>query len=369
AEAARLDAYTSFDSVIEKRVLPRAPELGRRAERMFLDGDENSRGIKHALDLRLRGAELDQVYRATLGQLDRCQALLKVAVSPMTVAITTATVVAREGIEAVVILAALLAGLRGQENVRQRKWVINGVWTSLLFIAITFWVSRTVIKSLSGYGEKLEAVVSILAVCVLLMVTNWIFHKVYWTKWNANLRRLTRAVEQKSSVRWECIGLIGVGFLTIYREGFETSLFLQSLILEGGMRAAGIGLAIGAAFIAAVGFAIWGIGARLPYRKLLVVTGLMVVTIFVTFLGSTVRLFQTVGWMPIHPITSLHIPTWVGLWFGIYPSWEGLLIPPAGLLYVGGAWLFTKWKAWRRNAAAAAKLAPVEINRFVMKTN
>lgn len=369
AEAARLDAYTSFDSVVEKRVLPRAPELGRRTERMFLDGDENSRGIKNALDLRLRGPELEQVYRATLAQLDQCQALLKVAVSPMTVAITTATVVAREGIEAVVILAALLAGLRGQENVRQRKWVISGVWTSLVFIGITFWVSRTVISSLSGYGEKLEAVVSILAVGVLLMVTNWIFHKVYWVKWNVNLRRLTRAVEQKSSARWECIGLIGVGFLTVYREGFETSLFLQSLILEGGMRAAGIGLAVGAAFIATVGVAIWGIGARLPYRKLLVVTGLLVVTILVTFLGSTVRLFQTVGWMPIHPITSLHIPTWVGLWFGVYPSWEGLLIPPAGLFYVGAAWLFTKWRAWQRNAAAAAEQAPLEIKRFAMKPN
>jgi high-affinity iron transporter len=76
-----------------------------------------------------------------------------------------------------------------------------------------------------------------------------------------------------------------------------------------------------------------------------VITGFLVVSIMVTFLGSTVRLFQTVGWLPIHPIPSLVFPNWVGLWLGLYPSWEGLLIPPLALVYVGGAWLITKIKS------------------------
>ena len=82
---------------------------------------------------------------------------------------------------------------------------------------------------------------------------------------------------------------------------------------------------------------------------MLIVTGVLVVSIMVTFLGSTVRLFQTVGWMPIHSITWLHIPSWMGLWLGLYPSWEGLLIPPLGLAYVAGAWLWTKWQAHRND--------------------
>ena len=69
----------------------------------------------------------------------------------------------------------------------------------------------------------------------------------------------------------------------------------------------------------------------------------------VTFFGSTVRLFQTVGWLPIHPIPSLTIPSWAGLWLGLYPSWEGLIIPPLALVYVASAWLWVKWSA--RDAA------------------
>jgi high-affinity iron transporter len=90
---------------------------------------------------------------------------------------------------------------------------------------------------------------------------------------------------------------------------------------------------------------------KLPYRKLLVWTGVLVVTILATFLGSTVRLFQTIGWMPIHPIRGLEIPTWMGTWLGVYPSWEGLIIPFLGFAYVGGAWLFVRWQGLRKQAA------------------
>jgi len=96
------------------------------------------------------------------------------------------------------------------------------------------------------------------------------------------------------------------------------------------------------------------IGAKLPYRKLLIVTGILVVTVLVTFLGSTVRLFQTVGWIPVHPIPWLELPPWMGVWLGFYPSWEGILIPWLGVAYVGGAWLFVKWQSRRAQKAILA---------------
>ena len=354
AETGRLDAYTSFDTAIEPRVLPRAPKLGIAAERSFLDGDEAGPGIKTVLDRRLRGPELEAAYQRTLEKVNECASLLKVAVSPATIAFTTSTIVMREGMEAVVILAAILAGLRGVENRRPRRHLVAGAWCAVGASVLTFWLSRTLIKSLVQYGEYLEAIISVLAVVILLIVTNWVFHKVYWVQWNAKLRQLTRAVEAQEGRRWEWLGLVGVGFLTIYREGFETSLFLQSLILEGGVQPVLVGFSIGMAFVGTVGTAVFLIGAKLPYRKLLVITGVLVVSIMVTFIGSTVRLFQTVDWMPIHPIPWLHLPSWAGLWFGLYPSWEGMLIPPLGLVYVAGAWLWTKWQSRRKQAADAA---------------
>jgi high-affinity iron transporter len=351
ADALRLEAYTTFDLEIEARVLPRDPELATRAERSFLDGGHDGPGIKATLDQRAKGAALEAPYERTLKALDECVALLRVGLSPTTVSLTAFTIVLREGLEAVVILAALLAGLRGPENAGSRRQVGIGATAAIIVSAITFILARTVIQSLSRYGETLEAIISILAVVVLLIVTNWVFHKYYWTGWNSRLRELKDKAATQRGQRWESFAMCGVGFLTIYREGFETTLFMQSLILEGGFAASLTGLFAGLAVIGLAGWAIFKWGMKLPYRKLLVWTGVLVVTILATFLGSTVRLFQTIGWMPIHPIRALEIPAWMGTWLGIYPSWEGLVIPMLGFAYVGGAWLFVRWQGLRKQAA------------------
>ncbi|MGC3991365.1 MAG: FTR1 family protein [Chthoniobacteraceae bacterium] len=347
AESQRMEGYTAFDAEIEARVLPRSPDLATRAERSFLDGINGLEGIKALLDRRAPVEELTAGYERALANLDECVALLKVSVSPATIAYTAFSILAREGLEAVIVLAALLAGLRGAENLPVRKGVTRGAWLAVVATLITFVLSRTVIQSLSHYGERLEAVVSLFAVIILLMVTNWVFHKYYWTGWNAKLRQLTRSATSSGAVRWEGFALLGVGFLTVYREGFETTLFMQSLWLEGGGISLWLGVAAGVAFISTLGVLIFHFGMKLPYRRMLVITGLLVVSILVSFTGSAVRLFQISGWLPVHPVHGLELPNWVGLWFGLYPSWEGLLIPPLGLAYVCGAWLYTKWTARR----------------------
>ena len=349
AESQRLDAYTAFDTEIEPRVLPRDPELARKVERAFIDGTPPAElGLKALLDRRAPMDELERAYGQALDGLDGSVGMLKTAVSPGTLSFTAFTIIAREGMEAVVVLAALMAGLRGVEQAGTRRGIASGAWLALGATALTFWLSKTVVQSLAHYGEKLEAVVSIFAVFILFIVTNWVFHKFYWVGWNAKIRSLTKSAQNVDADRWEKLALLGVGFLTVYREGFETALFMQSLILDGNPAAVITGAAIGVVFIALVGGLTFKFGVKLPYRKLLVVTGVLVVSIMVSFLGSTVRLFQTVSWLPVHPVPGLHVPAWAGLWLGLYPSWEGLLIPPLALAWVGGAWAWTKWSSSRK---------------------
>jgi len=358
AEQARVDAYVNFDLEIESRTLPRDPSLAIRAEKTFLDGAMGKPGIKAALDSRVQGEELTAAYQRAFDALDECSALVKVGLSPTAAVISAVLIVSREGLEAVVILAALLAGLRGVENAGIRKRIGIGAWLAIAASVALFAISRTLLQGLSRYGETLEAVISIIAVVILLMVTNWVFHKYYWTGWNARLRDLSKAAQRQQATRWENLALVGVGFMTIFREGFETTLFMQSLILEAGMRPVLIGLAIGGLIIGGVGFAVFSIGAKLPYRKMLVITGFLVIFVLFTFIGSTVRLFQTVGWLSIHPVAGLEFPSWMGVWLGLYPTWEGLLIPFGTFAYVGGMWLWVKLLARREEKQAKAVAQP-----------
>jgi high-affinity iron transporter len=140
AESQRLDAYTAFDTEIEPRVLPRNPALGYASERSFIEGDGANPGIKALLDSRAPMEQLEAAYGRVLGNLDRCMELLKVAVSPTTVGFTAFSIVGREGLEAVVILAALLAGLRGERHAPTRKGIWLGAWLAIVATIITFWV-------------------------------------------------------------------------------------------------------------------------------------------------------------------------------------------------------------------------------------
>jgi high-affinity iron transporter len=356
AEALRLDAYVNFDLELESRAMPRDPGLALAAEKTFLDGAQGQPGIAAALSMRLKGDELTASYQRAFDALDETASLLRVGLSPAAATMNAILIVLREGLEAVVILAALLAGLRGRENAGIRRQIGFGAGLALVATAVLFVLSRYLISGLSRHGETLEVIISIIAVIVLLIVTNWVFHKYYWSGWNAKLRQLSKAALSKQGTGVENLALVGVGFATIFREGFETTLFMQSLILEAGMKPVMNGLAIGGAVIAVMGIGVFYIGAKLPYRKMLVYTGVLVVLVLFTFLGSTARLLQTVGWLPVHPIPGFSLPNWTGIWFGLYPTWEGIIAPSLAFVYVGTAWLWVKFSVKRK----ALRLTPGE---------
>ena len=118
---------------------------------------------------------------------------------------------------------------------------------------------------------------------------NWFFHKVYWTKWigkrNAQRKRVARAAAASSAA--QVLGLVALGFSSVYREGFEVVLFLQSLQLQAGTATVLEGVAIGLAGTAAVGAATFFLQQKLPYKRMLVVTGVMLGVVLVVMVGGS----------------------------------------------------------------------------------
>ena len=278
AEQLRLDAYINFDLEIESRMLPRDPALAIRAEKAFLDGQSGEPGVKAALDARLTGEELTAAYQRALDALEECTALVKVGSFAHRRG-DWRDFHRREGRFGGGGYSGRPAGRAARRRKREdsqayrrRRMAGAGCHGSDLCGLAHAFAGTFPLR-----GRRLEAVISVVAVIVLLIVTNWVFHKYYWTGWNARLRELSKAAQRQQQTRWEGLALVGVGFVTIFREGFETTLFMQSLILEAGMRPVLLGLAIGGLFIGVVGIAVFSIGAKLPYRKMLVITGGLVI--------------------------------------------------------------------------------------------
>jgi high-affinity iron transporter len=223
--------------------------------------------------------------------------------------------------------------------------------------AITWLLAQSLLNVLLPLGERLEAIVSLIAIGVLLLITNWFFHKTYWTghlaSFHARKHQLVKGVVALSI--GQTIGLIVLGFTSIYREGFETVLFLQSLVLEAGSSVVLQGVALGLLGTAAVGVVTFSLQVRLPYKKMLIVTGIFIGAVLLTMVGNTTHVLQAVGWLPIHAVPNLYLPYWMGQWFGLYATWEGLILQVAAGTFVIGSYFLAEYQNKRQRDRHTAK--------------
>lgn len=333
AESARLEAYAIFDFGPEPRLLAFAPDKVARIDGLFW----------HGYDQRIGLAEAQQI----LGDGPT---------APAAVIGNAAVIVFREGLEAVVIMAALLASLVGAYEAYRRPMILGAVVAFVATLA-TGWLAQHILLSFSRFGERLEAVVSLIAIAVLLLITNWFFHKVYWTEC------IGRFHKQKSrllgGVAGQFLGLAVLGFSSVYREGFETVLFLQALILDAGPWIVLQGVALGLAGVAVVGVFTFKLQKRLPYKKMLVWTGILIGAVLLIMVGNTVHVLQAVGWMTITPVQGLTLPYWLGLWFGLFPTWESFGFQLVAAVFVIGSYYLAEYQHKQERAQRSAKRTEV----------
>jgi high-affinity iron transporter len=353
AEQARIEAYAFFELGPEQRLRGLAPELFTRSEGLFWYGAGSNDGLATLLNSRGSPAEI----AATRIALNRALSEAEEAVgtgpkSRATVITNTAIIVFREGLEAVLILAALMASFKGaQRRLRRPMWV--GVGAALAASAATWIVAQTIMTGLARYGEKLSAVVGLVAIGMLLVILNWFFHKTYWTGHLAGLHGKKQALLTTGGVAFAQLLALGtLGFTSVYREGFETVLFVQALVLATDVATVLLGVLIGIAATVLVGFAVFSLERKLPQKKMLMLTGVMVTWVLVVMVGTTVQVMQTVGWLPVSPIAGLRLPYWSGVWFGLYPTWEGVLLQLSAFVFVIGSYLAAEAVRKRRRSRA-----------------
>jgi high-affinity iron transporter len=266
--------------------------------------------------------------------------------SHATAVFNSGMIVFREGLEAILIFAAVTASFLGA-NKSKRRPVAVGAGVAFGATIVTWFVVQAVLDAASPLGPKLEAITGFIAIVVLLVVLNWFVHRVYWTDWIGRHHRRRQKLLTKSGAA-ALLGLVALGFTTVYREGFEVVLFLQNLQLHNGTSTVLEGVAIGLAGTAVVGVLTFWLHHKLPYRRMLILSGAMVAVVLMVMIGGTALTFMDLGWIPRHP-TPFSVPEWIGTWFEVYPYWETIgaqLI--AGALVVGSYVLAEHVKVRRR---------------------
>lgn len=341
-----------------------------RVERAYLDGLEPleprlpadlvrraERAIHLTLRPRLRHGADEAEIEAAFVAVDRAMADLDAALAGGTsfwfAAASSFAIIVREGLEAALLIAAILAWLaRAADGRRHARQVWTGAALGVVASLGTWVAARTVIPVGGASRELVEGITALLAVAVLLYVSHWLFRKTYLHDWKEYLReRVGEAVTTGSS-----LAMAGLAFAVVYREGFETVLFYQALALDAGPGPVMAGFVPGALAIVAIGAGIIRVGLRLPLGRVFAVTNAILLYLAFVFVGKGLYALQEAGLFAPHPLAGVPDHPLAGQLLGIYPIAETLLAQLAFLAALGATWAWY-WRSRRRRAAERAARA------------
>lgn len=245
--------------------------------------------------------------------------------SPTAMVLSTGVLVFREGLEAILVLAAVTAGMVRSNQKDYLRAIPVGAVAAFAATIATWFIVVAIISHIAAPELAIQAATGLLAIVVLLVVMNWFFHKVYWTGWIANhSNRRKKLMESANTSRTAAfLGLALLGFTAIYREGFEVVLFLQDLRLRAGNDLIIKGTLLGLALTAIVAVLTFAAHKRLPYKRMLIITGVLLGVVLLVMVGESVQEMQLAGWLPTSPL-RIAIPDWAGLWFSLFPNIQSL---------------------------------------------
>jgi high-affinity iron transporter len=262
------------------------------------------------------------------------------------------TILAREGLEAVLLVVAL-AGVVSRAGRRDAVVWIHAGWVAALAAgAATWWAAGRLVDLSGARREVIEGVSALLAAAVLFYVSYWLVSKLEAARWQAFLDGRVRSALSQGRMRM----LAALSFVAVYRECFETVLFFQALGAQAGPTGARpilAGAGAGALLLAALAAAVFRFGLRMPLRRFFAASSLLLYGLALVLAGHGIAALQEAAWLPVTPVGSFGVE-----WLGLYPTLEGLAVQ--GVLLLAALAAFVKLSGGLRQARTVPAGAPRE---------
>ena len=238
----------------------------------------------------------------------------------------------REGVEAILVLAAIMAALIKTGRREAMKYIHIGWISAVVLGVITWWVADNLIQVSGASREVTEGFAALLAAAILVYVGFWLHNASHSKRWKKFVEhKVDSAME--SGTLWV---LATVAFIAVYREMFETVLFYQAMWVQidsGSERSFLLGIMAAIAVLVVISVLIYKVGVRLPIRQFFQINAVLLFLLAVIFTGQGIAALQEAG---IVSTSLLNFPRIELL--GVYPTAQSLglqllvLILGAGLL-------------------------------------
>lgn len=314
-----------------------------------IDGKLHAGIEKDMLDYRQllkQNVSADQV-QAAAGRIDEqlAQAMSKLNDGELSATgsfVGSFIILAREGLEAILVLAAMFAFLSKTGRSDASRYVHAG-WILALLCGFATWFAATYLIAISGASRELtEGISALVAAAVLLSVGLWLHSKSYAAKWQQYVaQKMGQALGSAS-----LLGLTALAFIATYREVFETVLFYQALWQQGDHQAIVLGMLAATMVLIAISVAIFVLSARLPITQFFAASAALIILLAVVFTGKGVAALQEAGRLPIDSVDFFSMPL-----LGIYPNWQSLGLQATVLVIIA---MGMSWNHLRQRPSANA---------------
>ncbi|MEI8666359.1 cytochrome c/FTR1 family iron permease [Pseudoalteromonas sp. B28] len=226
----------------------------------------------------------------------------------------------REGLEALLVIIALMTVLIKTKRQDALKYVHVGWVTALIAGGLTWAAAQTLIEISGASREVMEGAGALFAAVILLYVGVWMHSKTSAQQWQKYIKdNIDKRLE--SGTLW---GLAGLSFIAVYREVFETVLFYQSLLTQSSpaqYSSIASGFAIAVAILAIITWVLIKYSIKLPVAKFFAITTYLLFALSFVLMGKAVIALQEAD---IIGIASLPMSFEIA-WLGIKSTWQGIV--------------------------------------------
>ncbi|MCB0212030.1 MAG: FTR1 family protein [Anaerolineae bacterium] len=307
-----------------------------------------------AIELDLSRA-MAALKAADLSSAEAAIERLRDALTPFVVGQTysmfdAAAIILREGLEALLVIVALLAFLQRSGHNDKRHWIwIGGSLGIAASLVVAVALHAVFNYAASGQNREIvEGATGLVAAGLLFYVSYWLHSKASLHGWQNYIKSRTNRALAGGSLA----GLALLAFLAVFREGAETAIFYLGMVSAISLQDLLMGLSLGIGILAIAAVLMFKVGVKLPLRPFFLVAGLLVYYLGFKFLGAGIHALQVSGVLPASPVDWVPaVPL-----LGIFPTWETVL--PQLVLLIGAILVWSYLKLQDRQIQAAPVSVP-----------
>lgn len=306
-----LAAYLEGVEPIEAKLKTSAPAFSAKLEQQMFKA-------RQSIEQNNNNFEVEKEINTALALIVEINQVMESnSLSYWLIFMLSASILLREGLEAFLIIVLILALIRSSGAKNAKRWIHSG-WILAVSMGMAGWFLSGWLINISGQNrEIMEGLISLFAVIILSFVGFWLHNNSHAEKWKKFVEEKIGKQLQKEKM----FGLAFFSFMVVFREAFESILFLQAINLEtipANKSAIGLGVLAAFGLIALLGFIFLRYSKKIPVRQLFLYSSWGISLLAVILLGKGIHSIQESGW-----ISMTNSPIVVNIdWLGIYPTIE-----------------------------------------------